>query len=71
MYFDILDSKGEEIRDPDSGESLGSIDRSKTRVRNHEGSGEAVCCVYIQDKASKRGWGRPRCIWLFKNTNAT
>ncbi len=33
MFFDILDSKGEEIRDPDSGESLGSIARSKTRVR--------------------------------------
>ncbi len=33
MYFDILDSKGEDIVDPDTGESLGFIDRPKVSVR--------------------------------------
>lgn len=33
MYFDVLDLKGEDIRDPDTGEVLGSIDRPKVRVR--------------------------------------
>lgn len=32
MYFDVLDPKGENIIDPDSGEVLGSIDRPKVRV---------------------------------------
>ena len=33
MAFDILDAKSENIRDPDTGEWLGSIRRSKVRVR--------------------------------------
>ncbi|WP_200923995.1 hypothetical protein [Bordetella bronchiseptica] len=33
MYFDVLDPKGEDIRDPDSGEVLGSIERPKVRVQ--------------------------------------
>lgn len=33
MYFDILDPKGEDIKDPDTGEVLGSIDRPKVRVQ--------------------------------------
>lgn len=33
MYFDILDIKGEDILDPDSGELLGSIERPKVRVQ--------------------------------------
>lgn len=33
MYFDILDPKGESIEDPDTGESLGSINRPKVRVK--------------------------------------
>jgi hypothetical protein len=33
MYFDVLDSKGEDITDPDSGAVLGSIDRPKVRVQ--------------------------------------
>ncbi|NII11303.1 hypothetical protein HBF24_11530 [Oleiagrimonas sp. C23AA] len=32
MYFDVLDPKGEDIRDPDTLEVLGSIDRPKVRV---------------------------------------
>jgi len=33
LYFDILDPKGEDIRDPDTDEVLGSIDRPKVRVQ--------------------------------------
>lgn len=33
MYFDVLDPKGEDIRDPDTGEVLGSIERPKVRVQ--------------------------------------
>lgn len=33
MYFDIVDPKGEDIRDPDSGEILGSLERPKVRVQ--------------------------------------
>ncbi len=33
MYFDVLDQKGEDIRDPDTGEILGSLDRPKVRVK--------------------------------------
>lgn len=32
MYFDVLDAKGDEIKDPDTGDVLGSIDRPKVRV---------------------------------------
>jgi len=33
MLFDVLDVKGEDIRDPDSDEVLGSLRRPKVRVR--------------------------------------
>jgi hypothetical protein len=33
MYFDVLDPKGEDITDPDTGEILGSIERPKVRVQ--------------------------------------
>ena len=33
MKFDVLDPKGEEIKDPDTGEVLGSLARPKVRVR--------------------------------------
>ncbi len=33
MRFDVVDPKGEDIRDPDTDEVLGSIDRPKVRVR--------------------------------------
>lgn len=33
MLFDVMDPKGEDIRDPDSGEVLGSIERPKVRVK--------------------------------------
>ena len=33
MHFDVLDPKGEDITDPDSGEILGSIQRPKVRLK--------------------------------------
>lgn len=33
MLFDVLDLKGQNIKDPDTGKPLGSIDRSKVRVQ--------------------------------------
>ena len=33
MYFDVLDPKGEDICDPDTGDVLGSIERPKVRVQ--------------------------------------
>jgi hypothetical protein len=33
MYFDVLDPKGDDIKDPDSGEVLGSVERPKVRVK--------------------------------------
>ena len=32
MHFEVLDAKGEDIRDPDTGELLGSVERPKVRV---------------------------------------
>ena len=33
MYFDVVDVNGQNIKDPDTGEVLGSIERSKVRVK--------------------------------------
>ena len=32
MRFDVIDAKGEDIRDPDTGELLGSVERRKVSV---------------------------------------
>lgn len=33
MYFDVMDPNGEDIKDPDTGEVLGSLERPKVRVK--------------------------------------
>ena len=33
MYFDVLSSDGEEVKDPDTGEVLGLVSRPKVRVK--------------------------------------
>lgn len=33
MKFDVLEPRGEDIKDPDTGEVLGSLNRAKVRVR--------------------------------------
>lgn len=52
MYFDVLDPKGEDIKDPDSGEVLGSIERPKVRVR----------VVKVQDRLSVASTYKTRTI---------
>lgn len=42
MYFDVVDLQYEDIRDPDTGETLGSIERPKVRVK----------IIHIQEKLS-------------------
>lgn len=42
MQFDVVDPKGEDIVDPDSGEVLGSLERPKVRVK----------IVSVQDRLS-------------------
>ena len=33
MHFDVVDANGQNIKDPDTGEVLGSIEHSKARVK--------------------------------------
>lgn len=33
MYFDVMNPKGEDVTDPDTGEIIGSIERPKVRVQ--------------------------------------
>lgn len=33
MYFDVMDPKGDDIRDPDTNEILGYVERPKVRIR--------------------------------------
>jgi hypothetical protein len=42
MLFDVIDPKGEDIRDPDTDEIIGSLERAKVRVR----------IIAVQDKLS-------------------
>jgi hypothetical protein len=45
MYFDVIDAHDEAIRDPDTDEVLGSIERPKVRVR----------VTHVQEKLSVAG----------------
>ena len=42
MYFDVLDAHYEDIKDPDTGEVLGSFERPKVRVK----------IIHVQEKSS-------------------
>ncbi len=42
MYFDVMDAHDEDVRDPDTNEVLGSIERPKVRVK----------VTYIQERLS-------------------
>ena len=37
MRFDVMDARGEDVEDPDTGEVLGSVERSKVRVEISRG----------------------------------
>ena len=54
MYFDILEPK--DIEDPDSGESLGSIDRPKVRVKvTHVQENLSVAATYLKKRVNVGG----------------
>ena len=55
MRFDVVDPKGEDIRDPDTDEVLGSIDRPKVRVRITKVK-EKLSLAATQEKRGKRRW---------------
>lgn len=58
MFFDVMDPKGENITDPDSGELLGSIERPKVRVKVtkvHERL--AVASTYRKKRVNVGGTG--------------
>lgn len=42
MYFDVMDAQGQDIKDPDTGEVLGSIERPRVRLK----------VIHVQDKLS-------------------
>jgi hypothetical protein len=58
MYFDVLDSKGENITDPDTGEVLGSIDRPKLSVKVSRVEPRlAVAATYRSNRVNVGGSG--------------
>lgn len=58
MYFDVLDPKGEDVRDPDTQEVLGSINRPKVRVRVTDVQERlAVAATYKMEKINVGGTG--------------
>ncbi|MBK8637056.1 MAG: hypothetical protein IPN92_01815 [Chromatiaceae bacterium] len=59
MYFDVLDPKGEDIRDPDTNEVLGSIDRPKVRVKVSKVQERlAIASTYKMEKINVGGTGQ-------------
>ena len=58
MHFDILDASSQEIKDPDSGEVLGSLNRPKVRVRiTHVQSLLSVATTYRKTRINIGGTG--------------
>lgn len=58
MYFDVMDPKGEDIRDPDTHEILGSLERPKLRVRITDVQEKlSVASTYKKKKINVGGQG--------------
>ena len=58
MLFDVMDPKGEDIRDPDTGEVLGSIERPKVRVRVTQTQDRiSVASTYKKERVNVGGTG--------------
>ena len=58
MLFDVLDPKGEDIRDPETHEILGSIDRPKVRVKiTLVQEGLSIASTYKSKKVNVGGQG--------------
>ncbi len=58
MYFDVIDPKEEDIKDPDTGEVLGSIKRPKVRVQvTHVQEKLSVAATYRSKRVNLGGSG--------------
>ena len=58
MYFNVINAKDEEIKDPDTGEVLGSIERPKVRVEvTHVQEKLSVASTYQVDRVNIGGDG--------------
>lgn len=56
MYFDVMDAQGENIKDPDTDEVLGSIERPRVRVRiTHVQDKLAVAATYTSKQINIGG----------------
>ena len=63
MHFDILDASSQDIRDPESGEVLGSLDRPRVRVRiTHVQSLLSVATTYRKTRINIGGTGAGRSL---------
>ena len=58
MYFDVINPNGQDIEDPDTGNSLGSIELPKVRVRvTHVQEKLSVATTYQTKKVNVGGTG--------------
>lgn len=58
MYFKVLEPKGEDIKDPDTGETLGSVNRPKVQVKVKEVKEKlSVAMTYKKKKVNVGGSG--------------
>ena len=59
MYFNVIDQHYEDIRDPDTNEVLGSIERPKVRVKIIHVQGKlALATTYQKERVNIGGTGR-------------
>ena len=65
MYFNVIDPKEEDIRDPDTGEVLGSIGRPKVRVQvTHVEEKLSVAATYRSKQVKLGGSGHLEALAL-------
>ena len=58
MRFDVIDASGQDIQDPDTGELLGSVERSKVRVEiSRVQERFSVASTYRQERVNVGGTG--------------
>ena len=66
MYFDVVDANGQNIKDPDTGEVLGSIERPKVRVKITRVQEKlSVATTYRSKKVNVGGTGGIRPLGPF------
>ena len=67
MQFDVLDSQMDEIKDPESGEVIGVLNRPKVRVQvSFVGERFAVAQTFRKERVNiggSRGFGFDRTSW--------